>query len=138
MNKMFVCMMIVVFGMISAASAGGPDLKPGKWEISMSMEMAGMPFSMPPTKINQCITKRDLEDPKKTVPSADKNDDCVVKDYHIKGNTASWTMVCKDGSTGRGEIIYKGSSYSGNMSIKVKKEKTEVKYKIKGRRIGDC
>ena len=85
--------------------------------------------------------KKDLEDNKKTLPSAGKNEDCEVKNYKVKGNTVSWETVCKDGTKGSGEITYKGDSYAGTMKMETvdkKGQKSTINYKIKGQRKGDC
>ena len=119
-----------------------PAMREGKWEISMSINMPGMPFALPAVTHTQCITKEDLKDNKNTVPSAGKDDDCEVKNYKVRGNTVTWETVCKDGTKGSGEITYKGDSYTGKMKMETIDEKsgkkTNVDYKIKGQRKGDC
>ena len=56
----------VVFAAVLSASllAQGPR-RDGNWEITMTMDMPGMPqgMSMPPIKTTQCITKQDASDP---------------------------------------------------------------------------
>ena len=49
--------------------AQGPR-RDGNWEVTMTMEMAGMPqgMSMPPIKTTQCITPEEAKDPAKSVP----------------------------------------------------------------------
>jgi hypothetical protein len=48
----------------------------------MKMEMPGMPAGMPPQVVQQCFTKKDLEDPRKTAPGDDPGDSrCQMTDY---------------------------------------------------------
>lgn len=121
--------------------AAGADMKEGLWEISINMEMPGVPFAMPPIKQNHCYTKKELEDGKNAVPKSDEQ--CKVTDYKLSGNKASWAVQCKgeNAMSGTGEIIFKGDSYDATVKMKGKGdsgEKMEMTQRIKGRRIGDC
>jgi hypothetical protein len=139
--KRFIFSLVTVFFLMAVLFAAANKMREGKWEVTMNMNIAGMPFSMPAVTHTQCITKKDLEDNKKTLPSAGKNEDCEVKNYKINGNTVSWETVCKDGTKGSGEITYKGDSYSGTMKMETidkKGQKSKIDYKIKGVRKGDC
>jgi len=118
-------------------------MQEGKWEVSMKMELEGAHFPVPPMVSTQCITKEDLKDPNKMLPSSsNKKNDCIVMDYLVKGSTVTWKMHCKDGSTGSGDLLYKGkTSYSGTLTIepvdKTHRTSKMVQH-ISGKRIGDC
>jgi hypothetical protein len=125
------------------AHAAAPNMKEGLWEITVKMEMAGMPAGMPPQAMQQCITKKDLEDPRKTVPSGDPKDQrCQITDYKLQGNTASWNMACKgeDAMTGSGTITYSGTSYTGinRMSMKHGGQVQNMTLHYTGKYLGDC
>jgi hypothetical protein len=116
-----------------------PNMEEGNWEITTKMEMAGMPFAMPPTKHNQCMTK------KEAIPDQSrKGQDCTVTDQKMTGDTVSWRMQCKDkeGTTdGEGKITYAGKSYDGAMNMKMTSKKGEVntmKMSFQGRHTGPC
>ena len=81
--------------LVPDASAQHP-MRPGNWEVSMQMEMPGMPMQMPPMKATQCVTAEQLKAPEKAVPTGPgKNpNDCKVSDYKVSGNTVTWSMVC--------------------------------------------
>lgn len=139
--KRFVFAVVSVFFFMAVLFAATTKMREGKWEISINMNLPGMAFNIPAVTQTQCITKKDLEDNKKTLPSAGKNEDCEVKNYKVNGNTVTWETVCKDGTNGSGEITYKGDSYEGTMKMdKVDKKgkKSTINYKIKGQRKGDC
>jgi hypothetical protein len=116
-----------------------PNMEEGNWEITMKMEMVGMPFAMPPMKHNQCMTKKDM------VPdSSQKGQDCTMSDQKITGDTVSWRMQCKDkdGVTeGEGKITYAGKSYDGAMLMKMTSKKGEahtMKMAFQGHHTGPC
>jgi hypothetical protein len=130
--------------------AQGPR-RDGNWEVTMTMEMAGMPqgMSMPPIKTTQCITPEEAKDPAKTVPQrpagrggAANPDDCKVSDYKQDGNKISWAMKCEGAQpmAGTGEFIYTGDTYTGTMKMDMARggQPMAVTMKYNGKRLGDC
>ena len=113
-------------------------VKPGKWQVTMEMEMPGMAMKMPPTTITHCITKEDAENPEATLPKTSKDGKCKISDYKMDGNTVSWSMTCegKEPMTGSGKITYTGDSYDGSMKMKIGDHEMNAHYT--GKRIGDC
>lgn len=127
----------------AALFAAPAAMQEGKWEVTMKMDMPGAPFPMPPIVFTQCITKEDLKDPKRTVPnSPGKKNDCTVKDYVVSGGKVTWNMQCKNGSTGSGEMLYKGStSYQGTLTMLTPDKKhgsSKMVQHVSGRRVGSC
>ncbi|MCL4558751.1 MAG: DUF3617 domain-containing protein [Deltaproteobacteria bacterium] len=137
---------IAVLLLVTVALAASPRMKNGLWEITTSMEMKGMPmpFAMKPVTNTQCITKKDVRDPEKTVPKASKDKNCKVKDYKIAGDHVTWKMVCtgKHPMTSTGEMTYSnGTSYEGTMVMDTEGQgsnRVHMTYHFKGKRIGDC
>ena len=121
-----------------AAVAADVPQRPGKWEVSMQMDMPGMPFKMPAIKTQVCVTEEDLKDPNKSVPKDQNSKDCKVSDYKVDGNTVTWKMVCtgKTKGEGEGEMTYSGDSYEGKMVFNM--EGTEMTTKYKGKFLGEC
>ncbi len=123
---------------VMALSAGtawaGPDMNPGKWEITTKTEMAGMPAQS--LTHTQCITNDDL------VPmSKDANNTCQVKNMKTSGNTVSWEITCEGqggGMDGTGEITYDGDTMEGKMEMTIKGMDMKVKNTLSGKRIGTC
>jgi len=126
------------------AHAASPNMKEGLWEISMKMEMPGMPAGMKPQVVQQCVTKKDMEDPRKTTPGGvdPKDSRCQISDYKLQGNTATWNMACKgeNAMTGSGSITYSGTSYSGTNKMTMtrggKPQTMTMHYAAK--HLGDC
>ena len=146
-TKSMIGSVIIVLLLVTAGLAASPNMKDGLWEITTSMEMKGMPvpFAMKPMTHTQCITKKDVQDPDKTVPKASKeNKDCTMKDYKVSGNHVTWKVECKGKhpSTSTGEMTYSGgTSYDGSMTMDTEgnaKNTMHMVYHFKGKRVGDC
>ena len=132
---------------IAALSVGplhaAPNMKEGMWEITTRMEMTGGPgVSMPEQTVRHCMTKKDVEDPRRTTPNAGRDNRCKMTDYKMDGNTASWKMACEgpNATTGSGTITYKGDSYSGHQTMNMSQggQVMNMKMNYSGRRVGDC
>jgi hypothetical protein len=136
-NRLLLPMFLATLSTALPALAA-PNLEEGNYEVTMKMEMEGMPFAMPPVKHNQCMTKKEL------VPdTSQKGQDCVVKDQKIVGDTLNWKVECngKDGKTeGEGKITYAGKTYDGLMKMKMtqKGETMNMKMAFQGKHTGAC
>ena len=103
-----------------------------------------MPFAMKPMTHTQCITKKDIQDPDKTVPKTKEGKDCKMKDYKVAGDHVTWKVVCtgKNKMTSTGEMTYsKGTSYAGTMTMDTEGKSSQAMhmvYHFQGKRIGDC
>lgn len=112
------------------------DLKEGLWEMSVKMEVKGMPMPIPAQKYTQCVTKDKL------VPTGEGSKDvnCKVIDYKISGNSITWKMVCKD-DEGETTIIGKGTynldKFGGETKVKTH-DGMEMVQNITGKWIGKC
>ena len=126
------------------AHAATPNMKDGMWEITTKMEMTGKSdVAMPQQTVRHCLTKSDVEDPRRTTPgAADQGSRCKMTDYKLQGNTATWNMACEgEGAmTGTGTVTYSGDSYSGNQTMTMKHggQAMNMKMNYSGRRVGDC
>ncbi len=117
------------------------NMQEGNWEIVTNIKIEGVPFPMPPMKVTHCYTKKDIEDSKSTRPAAGgsgKKNECEAKDVVETGNSASWKLVCKDGSTGTGEATYQGSTYTITQKLVGKGGSGGSTTTIKAKRVGDC
>jgi Protein of unknown function (DUF3617) len=117
-----------------AADAKSP-MKPGKWQITITMDMPGMPMKMPPMTFVNCVTKEQAENPQP--PKTKQNDDCKVSDYKMDGNVVTWSMKCeKQNMTGEGRITFSSDSYEGESHMKM--SDMEVSQKYAGKYLGEC
>jgi hypothetical protein len=121
-------------------AAQGP-MRPGNWETTVKMEMAGMSMQMPEMKNTNCVTAEQLQkDPATGLPNMaqDPRSGCKVSDYKTTGNTVSWKMACPApaSSTGTGELTFSGDTFTGTM--KMSSPGGEMTMKMAGKRLGDC
>lgn len=138
MTKKVFLIGIAFLGTLSFGAAfAGPNMNPGKWEITTETEMVGMPgMNVPPVTHTQCLKKGEL------VPqSKEASQECQVTDIEQDGNTVSWKIICSGQNgqmEGTGKITYRGDSMEGTMDMVIKGAGMRIKNKISGRRIGDC
>jgi hypothetical protein len=129
---------------LGPAHAAAPNMKEGLWEVTVSMEVAGMPGAMPAQTMQQCITQKDMQDPRRMAPAgADGRDNpCKVTDYRMQGNTASWNMACTgtEQMTGSGTMTYEGTRYSGTSTMTMKQggQLMQMTMRYSGRYLGAC
>jgi hypothetical protein len=133
---------IVVLAGVTAAIAQTP-MRPGLWENTMQMQMAGSPIQMPAMKSTRCVTPEDAKDPTRSLPTGpegrgNQKSDCKMSDYKMTGNTATWKMVCTSpqAMTMNAETTFTDNSYDGTM--KSDTPQGQMTMKIAGKRIGDC
>jgi hypothetical protein len=125
---------------LAVPALGWAGMEEGNWEVTVKMEMAGMPFPLPPTQHNQCVTKKDV------VPDMSRQDQsCIVRDQKIVGDTVTWRVQCKSAEgtmDGEGRIKYAGRTYDGAMQARMTDksggEAMTIRYTMQGRHTGPC
>ena len=116
------------------AAQKGVNMQEGKWEITSTMEMKGMPAGMAkPHTMTTCLSQKDY------VPKDTEQKDCTMKDLKVEGNTVNWEMLCKN-SSGKGTVTYAGSTFDGVMETMMKEGGKEMNAKMtmKGKYLGPC
>ncbi|MBW1660055.1 MAG: DUF3617 family protein [Deltaproteobacteria bacterium] len=144
-KAVLVIVLLVVFMMATMAIAGGPNMNPGKWEITTKVEMPGMPMKMPPITTTQCLTKDSyiLKEPPKPGAAGEMKSPCKVTNSQVKGDTVIWDMVCEgqEGMTYHGELTYHGDTMEGFIKMVPKSQgegNVPVTLRMKGKRVGPC
>ena len=111
-------------------------MQPGLWEVTATVEVAGLNGALPPTTQTECLTQKDVDsDP---VPEFDKAA-CRASDVHRSGGKITWVVVCSGALTGkgRGEIQYRSATaYDGAMTLET--EGMVLRTTLRARRIGGC
>lgn len=115
------------------------DFNPGKYEITSTVEMLGMPAgTIPPQTIAQCLTQQD------PIPNSDaSNQECEIKNMKQTDNTVSWEMECvQEGRkmTSQGQMTYNGDRFEGTITMNMGPQagNMAIATTITGNRIGDC
>src|SRR6185503_19131880 len=110
----------VAVALIALSVVAFAQMRAGRWDTTMQMQMAGSPIQMPEMKGSRCITPEDAKDPSRSLPSGPEGrgqkSDCKVSDYKTSGSTVTWKMACT-GMTGTGEMTYANDSYTGTMKM---------------------
>ena len=139
-TRLTVVVTLLAFGAVSLIAQGG--MRPGRWETTVQMEMAGSPVQMPPMKQTRCVTPAEAKDPSllQSGPPGGRGgkNDCKVSDQKMSGNTMSWKIACTspDAMTGTGEMTFADDSYTGTMKMNM--AQGAMSMKMEGKRLGDC
>ena len=125
---------VLALAMAPAALAQGAD---DLYEVTVRMEMVGMPMQMPAMTQRSCVKKGASD-----ADAVPHQDNCNVTNARRDGNKVTFSMVCtgRDAMTGNGEMTYAGDGYSGTIRLKGKMEgqDMEMTQAITGRRVGAC
>ncbi|MET0345401.1 MAG: DUF3617 family protein, partial [Casimicrobiaceae bacterium] len=91
---------VLALAMAPAVLAQGAD---DLYEVTVRMEMVGMPMQMPAMTQRSCVKKGASD--ADTVPH---QDNCNVTNARRDGNKVTFSMVCtgRDAMTGNGEMTY--------------------------------
>ena len=122
---------------VLAADAKSP-MKPGKWQVTMTMDMPNMPMKMPPMTFTNCITKEQAENPQP--PKKKGDEDCKLTDYKIDGNTVTWTVKCtgKTNATGDGKMTFAGDGNSYDGAVHLNMNNMDITQHFAGKYLGEC
>jgi hypothetical protein len=138
-NAAFVIAIVSLITLPLGTALAEPDFIPGKWEVTTTTEMVGVPGMagmVPPVTHTQCLTKGEL------VPrSGQSSEECNISDIKINGDSVSWKMTCsgRNGEMdGTGTVTYKGDTMTGMMNMVMKGAGMQIKNTISGKRIGAC
>ncbi len=129
---------ILLCGLLLSMPAWCLDLKPGKYEITSKVDIAGMAGMIPPQTFVQCM------DDKTPVPESTADaEGCEVKDIKSTSNTVSYKMECDQQGMkiiSYGAMTYHGDSFEGATQMVMGAETggMTMTHKMAGKRIGDC
>lgn len=134
MNKYRVGMIGIALLISNSVWAEGSD---ELWAVTSTMEMPGMPMSMPGQTSNICLKKGNEKDPNSVIPK-NGDQDCQMSDVKVSGNKTTWKMKCsgKRPMEGKGEMTRSDGSYSGKTVFHMKRRDMTMVYE--GKRIGKC
>jgi hypothetical protein len=120
----------LLFLFFAQLSFAAPNMEDGLWEITTTVDMPGMPSKS--FTQTSCLTKE------KAVPQTAESG-CTIKDMKTQGNTITWTVVCKEG-TSTGKVTYSGTTMEGftETTVKTNGNTMTIKSRMKGKRIGPC
>ena len=140
---------ITLFVGIAFSYAAPPEMRPGKWEVKMQMEMVGMPQQMPAMTTTHCVTAEQARDPAKDVMDKLKQaqqqgaENCKITKHDMSKHTSRWTVECSGEQRvqSNGEITFDSDvAYHGVIKTDIESPQGSMSMtqKIEGRRIGEC
>ena len=136
--------LLAILGLASnPVMAALTNMQEGLWEITTKVEISGLPGGLPEHTVQQCVTKKDIEEGEGKMHQQDtRNSKCAVKDYKVEGNKASWSIACigDNPTTGSGSVTYSGNSFAGTTKLIMgkKNQETEMTQTFSGKLIGAC
>jgi len=133
-KKVCIVLFVISIFLFSCTAQKGPNMKEGMWEVTVRMEVPGMPVQMSPQAYTQCLTQ------KEAVPQQEEPDQgCKIAKQDIQGDTVSWVVECKTNegtAVSDGRITYKGDTFEG--VIHMTQGNMKATQKLSGRWIGTC
>ena len=119
---------------VSPAFAQGAD---DQYDVTVRMEMAGMPMSMPPITSRVCVRKGGGD-----ADFVPHQDNCRVSDAARTGARLTFRIACTGNNpmTGTGEFTFASDGYNGQIRMKGNMDGQDVNMtqQIAGRRSGAC
>ena len=136
----------------TAFAAGNPfdalkgKIKVGMYAYKMDIDMGAMP-GLPPGVAKQsrtfqrCVTQQDVDKGEMgRGPDRDgKAPECEIKNFSHSGNTASYTIVCKE-MTADNKLTFSSDGFVMDMKMAVDDdgEKMKMTQHIEGKYLGPC
>jgi hypothetical protein len=115
-------------------AGSGPD---ELWDVTMKMEMPGMPMAMPPRTSQVCKKKAAGNE---ALMKSDPN--CRMSNLRTAGNKTSFVFTCtgEHPMTGEGEMTANGDTFDSRMHMKStgKGQEFEMTQTMTGKRVGSC
>jgi len=117
----------------TATAQGKDDL----WEVTMKMDLPGMPMALPPTTNRVCTAKNRKEED--LVP---REENCKMTESSRAGGKFNYKMNCAGANpmTIVGELTFTGDKYEGRnkMTGMMEGKPMEMTQNYSGKRVGDC
>jgi len=138
---------LVVPGWCAAAAT---QIRPGEWEVTVRMEMPGMPAQAMAQQTHtskSCVTPEMASDPRAAAERLNNHNQsgtkCAMADYAISGNTSTWSIECTGAHPAHmdGEMIYDSdTTHHGTTKIAMQGPRgpMQMTQVIEAHRIGDC
>ena len=125
-----------------SALAAEHRLQPGQYEMKTEMKMEGVEHAIPPTTRTHCYSADDVKDDKKLAQGGEeRSKDCEMTDMKTAGSRMTWSMTCKSGTKGTGEMTYAGDGYDMTLNLETAggpHGPMKMKVHTTARRTGDC
>ncbi len=126
----------IVAALLAVPAGAAAQATDHLWEVTMKMEMPGMPMAMPAQVHRVCVARNHADED--LIP---RSDNCRVLDSKRAGNKLTYTMACTgdEPMNVTGEMTYSSDSYDGRMRMKSTRDPSmEMMQTFAGKRVGTC
>ena len=138
--KFPVGMILILLLFWTAPAVAESDIQEGLWEITIRMEMPGVPANqMKPVASTHCLKDR------QQVPQLlQQEHTCQILKTNMEGDSLSWTMKCHSGEgsiDGSGKMTYRGSRFEGVIRLTMRQPNAspmKITQYVSGQRLGNC
>ncbi len=132
----------IALAVLAPVSAQTAKPEPGDlWEITMKMDMPGMPAgAMAPRTSQSCQPKLKERGKEPPPPQMGDGKDCKATDMSVKGDTRTWKFTCAEGVSGTGKVTAKGpDAWEAESEVTMAAMGgRSMKSTMSGKRVGDC
>ena len=137
MNAIRIVLTLMGAAMLASATSTFAQAKDELWEVTMKMEMAGVPMTMPPQVHRACLAKSHKDED--MIPM---RDNCRVLEARRSGNKVAYRMTCTGDPAMdvSGETTYTDNGYEGRMRMTSTSpgQSMQMSQSYVGRRVGEC
>ena len=123
----------------AAPAIAETNIQEGLWEITIRMEVPGLPSNPAPVTSAHCLKDRS------EVPQLlQKDSSCRITETKTAGESVSWKMKCEAGEgsiDGSGRMTYRGGRFDGVISLTMRRPDAgplKIIQHVSGRRVGEC
>ena len=141
------CLATLFIAATSVCHADAMPIRAGQWEITVKLDMPGMPVVPQPMTISNCVTEEQIKNPEAAMASLNSpregGGNCKVGKYKLDGKIATWTMNCTGVNTmkGEGRITFDNAdAYHGTVKMQMTGPQGDMSMtqNMQARRVGDC
>lgn len=132
---------VASLGLSVAVHAETDQMPSGLWQITVKMEMPGMPPEMAAKMGNRvmthCVKPGEARKWSEQKNQPDRGPQkCETIDKKVDGNQISWKLKCENGTTGDGTVTHNGKD-AYTMVNNINSPRGSVKMEMAGKKIAD-
>jgi hypothetical protein len=134
-------LLLACFLLVCAVRADDAALKPGFYEVTVTLEMPNVVTGIGPGTVHRCVTAADLASGNAFgVLGENPIRSCPIADYSISANRALYRITCPgpNAPSAVGAFDFATTSYRGVITMNMGGKNMTMSERQRGRRIGAC
>ena len=125
--------------LIAFAGGAHADIEPGRWEMTVTTSVEGMPGGMAPVTQARCLTPEDARDPSRLIGAGAG---CEFSNRRDTGSEITFNVACTGQvpMSGSGAVRYSAQSVDGTLELTANlgNQSLLTRSRLSGKRLGDC